>query len=56
MEQLVYMKYGNQVKIDENKLIKKINDSKNKLQKEYFLSEIIFKKKRMKTLMILLSK
>ena len=40
------MKYGNQVKIDENKLIKKINDSKNKLQKEYFLSEIIFKKKK----------
>ena len=47
--ELVYMKYSNQVKIDKNKLIKKINNSKNKLQKEYFLSEIIFKKKRMKT-------
>ena len=36
--ELVYMKYSNQVKIDKNKLIKKINNSKNKLQKEYFLS------------------
>lgn len=48
--ELVYMKYGNQVKINENKLINKINNSKNKLRKEYFLSEIIFKKKKNESL------
>ena len=44
--ELVFMKYGNQVKIDEDKLVQKINNSKDKVQKEYFLSEIIFKKKK----------
>ena len=44
--ELVFGKYNNQVVIDEKKLIKKIDDFKNKKRKEFFLSEIVFKKKK----------
>ena len=44
--ELIYDKYNQQVKIDKKKLIEKINNIKNENQKEYLLSEIIFKKKK----------
>ena len=44
--ELIYKKYNRQLKIDKEKLINKINNIKNENQKEYFLSEIIFKKKK----------
>ena len=44
--ELIYKKYNQQLKIDKEKLINKINNIKNENQKEYFLSEIIFKKKK----------
>ena len=44
--ELIYNKYNQQVKIDKKKLIEKINNIKNENQKEYLLSEIIFKKKK----------
>tara|TARA_B100001057_G_scaffold249249_1_gene249516 strand:- start:1860 stop:2789 length:930 start_codon:yes stop_codon:yes gene_type:complete len=43
---LIYMKYKNQVKIDENDLIKKIEGFKNENKTEYLIYEIIFKKKQ----------
>lgn len=43
---LIYMKYRNQVKIDENNLIKKIESFKNENKTEYLIYEIIFKKKQ----------
>ncbi len=43
---LIYMKYKNQVKIDENDLIKKIESFKNENKTEYLIYEIIFKKKQ----------
>ena len=48
--ELVYLRYGNQVKIDKDSLIKKIQNIKNKEKNEYLLSEIVFEKKRMKIL------
>ncbi len=44
--ELIYNKYNQQLKIDKEKLINKIDNIKNENQKEYFLSEIIFKKKK----------
>ena len=44
--ELIYNKYNQQVKIDKKKLIEKIKNIKNENQKEYLLSEIIFKKKK----------
>ena len=44
--ELIYKKYGNQVKIDKNILIKKVESFKNKTLNEYLLSEIIFKKSK----------
>lgn len=44
--ELIYSKYKNQIKIDKNKILKKINILKNKKYKEYKLSEIIFSKKK----------
>ena len=43
---MIYKKYGNQVKIDKNILIKKVESFKNKTLNEYLLSEIIFKKSK----------
>ncbi len=42
---LIYLKFNNQVRIDEKKLLEKINNLKNAERKEYLLSEIIFEKK-----------
>ena len=44
--ELIYKKYSSLIKIDKKKLIKKIEDLKNKDQKEFLLSEIVFKKKK----------
>ena len=44
--ELIYIKYKNQIKIDKNKLIKKIDNLANVTQKQYFLSEIVFSKKK----------
>ena len=46
--ELIYSKYNKQVKIDQNKLINKINNFNMKNQNEYFLSEIVFSKKKEK--------
>ena len=42
---LIYLKFNNQIKIDEKKLLEKINNLKDTERKEYLLSEIIFEKK-----------
>ena len=44
--ELIYNRYINQVKIDENLLLKKIQNQENKIKKEYLLSEIVFEKKK----------
>ncbi len=44
--ELIFKKFNNQVKIDENQLIKKIDNENNQIQNEYFLSEIFFKKEK----------
>lgn len=43
--ELIYSIYGNQVKIDKEKITKKINELQNLKKKEFLLSEIIFTKK-----------
>ncbi len=43
---IIYNKYSNQVKIDKENLIQKVESLENKLQKQFFLSEIIFSKKK----------
>ena len=43
---IIYNKYSNQVKIDKENLIKKVESLENKLQKQFFLSEIVFSKKK----------
>ena len=48
--ELIYLKYKNQIKIDKKKLIKKINNLTNKTRKQYLLSEIVFNKKKGETL------
>ena len=42
--ELIYKKYINQIRINKESLIEKINDLNNKTRKEYFLSEIVFEK------------
>ncbi len=44
--ELIFNRYNNQVVVDEKKLIKKINDIENEKRKEFFISEIIFKKSK----------
>tara|TARA_A100000164_G_scaffold367489_1_gene389509 strand:- start:42 stop:971 length:930 start_codon:yes stop_codon:yes gene_type:complete len=44
--ELIYKKYGNQVKIDKDILMKKVENFKNKTLNEYLLSEIVFKKNK----------
>jgi peptidyl-prolyl cis-trans isomerase SurA len=41
---LIYQKFYSQVKINEKNLINKIKKEKDKVNQEYFLSEIVFKK------------
>ena len=43
---MIFKKFNNQVKIDENQLIKKIDNENNQILNEYFLSEIFFKKEK----------
>ena len=44
--ELIFNKYNNQVIINEKELDKKINKLKNKKRREFFLSEIVFRKKK----------
>ena len=46
---LIYSKYKNQVKIDKKEIITKVDSLKDKFEKEFLLSEIVFKKKKDKT-------
>lgn len=48
--EIIYKKYNNQVKINENNLLKKINNKNSGLKTEYLLSEIFFKKDKDKKL------
>jgi len=53
---LIYMKYKNQVQIDENKLRNKIKKLNKETRKEYLLSEIVFEKKKDEKLEALVNK
>ena len=44
--ELIFNKYNNQVIINEKELNEKINKLKNKKRREFFLSEIVFRKKK----------
>ncbi len=44
--ELIYYRYRNQINIDKDKLLKKIDKLSNKTRKEYQLSEIVFKIKQ----------
>ena len=54
--ELIYLKYGNQVKIDKIKISNKINEIKSETKKEYLLSEIVFEKKKGEDLKSLINK
>tara|TARA_B100001093_G_C26652392_1_gene938071 strand:- start:104 stop:1033 length:930 start_codon:yes stop_codon:yes gene_type:complete len=43
--EIIYSRYKNQIKIDKDALKKKIENKKKETRKEFFLSEIVFKKK-----------
>jgi len=43
---LIYRRYNDQVKINKSEILKKVNDMKKNINKEYFLSEILFLKKK----------
>ncbi len=44
--ELIYLKYNNQVKIDKKIILKKVNEMQNKKKREFLLSEIVFAKKK----------
>lgn len=44
--ELIYKKYYKQVKINEKKLLNRVNNLSEKTQKKFFLSEILFEKKK----------
>ncbi len=44
--ELIYFKYSNQIKIDKDKLYKKVNLLNDQIIKKYKLSEIVFSKKK----------
>jgi peptidyl-prolyl cis-trans isomerase SurA len=48
--ELIYLKYSKLLKINKEKLINKIENLEDKTQNEYFLSEIVFNKKKDQTL------
>ena len=48
--ELIYQKYSNQLKINKEAIIKKVDNLDNNKQKEYQLSEIVFVKKKDLTL------
>jgi peptidyl-prolyl cis-trans isomerase SurA len=54
--ELIYLRYNRQVKIDKSSLINKIDNLDNKQRKEYLLSEIVFQKKKDEDLNILKKK
>ena len=54
--ELVYLRYGNQVKIDKDLLLKKIKNIENEEKNEYLLSEIVFEKKKDEDLKTLVKK
>ncbi len=43
---LIFSKYNNQVKIDKKKILSRVNAMQEDSKKEYFLSEIVFTKKK----------
>jgi peptidyl-prolyl cis-trans isomerase SurA len=53
--ELIYSKFKNQVKINEEKLIKRIENEKKTI-KNYFLSEIVFQKKKDENINVLINK
>ncbi len=52
---LIFFKYKQQIKIDKNKLLKKIEDTLDKNKKEFLLSEIIFEKDKDQNLTTLIN-
>ena len=52
---LIYNRYSSQVKIDKENLIKKVENLENKVQKKFFLSEIVFSKKKDESLQSLIN-
>ena len=52
--QLIYARYGNLVKIDKVKMLKKMEKLKKEKYKEYLLKEIVFKKKKDQDLNVLI--
>ena len=44
--ELIFLKYNNQVKIDNQQILRKVNEIQNSTKKEFLLSEIIFTKKK----------
>ena len=54
--ELVYLRFGNQVKINNELLMKKIEKIENKDKNEYLLSEIVFAKKKDENLKTLIKK
>ena len=40
--ELIFLKYSNKVKINENQLLKKISENQNNISKSYLMSEILF--------------
>ena len=51
---LIFAKYNNQVKINKKEILAKVNAMQKDSKKEYFLSEIVLKKKKKKTIQDLL--
>ena len=47
---LIFSKYNNQVKIDKKKILSRVNAMQEDSKKEYFLSEIVFTKKKNRTI------
>jgi peptidyl-prolyl cis-trans isomerase SurA len=54
--ELIFNKFSNQIKINEDELISKIDEMSKKIKKSYFLSEIIFKEEKNEDLNDTLSK
>ena len=54
--ELIYLKYGKQVKIDKSKISNKIDKITGETKTEYFLSEIVFEKRKEENLESLINK
>ena len=48
--EIIYNKYSNQIKIDKENIKKKVENLNDEIQKQFFLSEIVFNKKKDVTL------